>query len=63
MEGIIVILILLLVGYGFGRAAELRHYKSCSSGKNCCNPSRRSRPKFRIRVCVHARRNWWQAMW
>jgi uncharacterized protein YbjQ (UPF0145 family) len=28
MEGIIVILILLLVGYGFGRAAELRHYKS-----------------------------------
>lgn len=28
MEGIIVILILLLVGYGFGRAAELRHFKS-----------------------------------
>ena len=28
MENIIVLLVLLLVGYGFGRAAELRHFKS-----------------------------------
>jgi uncharacterized protein YbjQ (UPF0145 family) len=28
LENIIVILLLLLIGYGFGRAAELRHFKS-----------------------------------
>ena len=28
MENIVIILVLLLVGYGFGRAAELRHFKS-----------------------------------
>lgn len=28
MENIIIILVLLVVGYGFGRAAELRHFKS-----------------------------------
>jgi uncharacterized protein YbjQ (UPF0145 family) len=28
VENIIIILVLLLVGYGFGRVAELRHFKS-----------------------------------
>jgi len=28
MENIILILVLLVIGYGFGRAAEKRHYKS-----------------------------------